>query len=69
MSQKPQIETYWQRGRGMKKFHAFSIISGISKCRRWFLGGRAHADDIDIFPENEREQVKCKECQNKLVKK
>lgn len=56
---------YWQKGRAMIKFHAFTMESGASLCGEWFLGGAAFADDIDILPLEEQEKAKCVHCNKK----
>ena len=67
MSEQPKQEIFWERGNGMRKFHAFTLNSGVSLCKHWFMGGAAHADDLDIMPLNEQEFVKCKACK-KVIK-
>jgi hypothetical protein len=51
-------EIFWLRGNG-KKFHAYTLESGVSLCGKWFMGGRAPAED---WHESDGEDAKCKEC-------
>jgi hypothetical protein len=68
-NQKQTIPTiYWQKGKAMIKFHAFTLDSGFSLCGEWFMGGAASADDIDILPLKKQEKAKCVHCNKKIRK-
>jgi len=47
---------YWLRAGNTKVFHAYTLHSGVSLCRTWFMGGRAPADDWY------KGQRKCRHC-------
>jgi len=54
---------FWLREGSMMKFHAFTLDSGVSLCDKWFLGGRATAND---WHESNGEKSKCEECNAEL---
>jgi len=49
-----------------RKFHAFTTDSGISLCRKVFMG--AAYDGGNEYHENYGESSKCKSCQHSSVK-
>ena len=59
-------EIYWMKGTKMKQFHAFTLDSGISLCGKWFMGGRAVADD---WCEADGKKSKCELCKAELKEK
>ena len=58
-------QIYWVCGFGMKKFHAFTVDDGHSLCRKWFMGGRAYADEWD---KKYGKESKCQVCKSNSVK-
>jgi len=61
--EKASPKIFWLWRKPMKKYHAFTLESGNSLCRNWFVGARALMVD---WEEMEGESVKCKTCQKRL---
>lgn len=54
------MKLFWVTVPEMKKFHAFTISSGTSICRKWFVGF-AKGDGTD-WDKSDGENSKCKLC-------